>query len=52
MIFKPLFFALSALPFIRAQIAVGYYAGWHADEGFPLSSVSWSKYTAVNYAFA
>jgi chitinase len=32
-------------------IASAWYAGWHARD-FPLSKVSWSKYTQVTYAFA
>ncbi|KIY73978.1 glycoside hydrolase family 18 protein [Cylindrobasidium torrendii FP15055 ss-10] len=45
--------ALSALPALaRAQFTAGYFTGWHATEGFPLSSVSWDKYDAVAYAFA
>ncbi|KIK69304.1 glycoside hydrolase family 18 protein [Collybiopsis luxurians FD-317 M1] len=31
--------------------SVAWYAGWHAPE-FPLSQVSWSKYTQLTYAFA
>ncbi|KAF8169494.1 chitinase [Pholiota molesta] len=33
-------------------VAAAWYAGWHADAGFPLSDVSWSKYTHLTYAFA
>lgn len=45
--------ALSALPALaRAQFTAGYFTGWHATEGFPLSSVSWDKYDGVAYAFA
>ncbi|KAG1736822.1 glycoside hydrolase family 18 protein [Suillus lakei] len=29
-----------------------WYAGWHATEGFPLSSVSWGKYNTLYYSFA
>ncbi|KAG2364062.1 glycoside hydrolase family 18 protein [Suillus spraguei] len=29
-----------------------WYAGWHATKGFPLSSVSWSKYNTLYYSFA
>ena len=28
-----------------------YYAGWHAED-YPLSDVSWSKYTHVIYSVA
>ncbi|KAF6763139.1 endochitinase [Ephemerocybe angulata] len=31
-------------------IAAAWYAGWHAAD-FPLSAVSWSKYTHMTYAF-
>lgn len=34
-----------------AKVATAWYAGWHADD-FPLSKVSWSKYTQLTYAFA
>lgn len=33
-------------------VATAWYAGWHADEGFPLEAVPWSKYTQLTYAFA
>ncbi|KAI0317778.1 chitinase [Amylostereum chailletii] len=32
-------------------VAATWYAGWHSDD-FPLSSVSWDKYTHITYAFA
>ncbi|KAF9463284.1 chitinase [Collybia nuda] len=32
-------------------VAAAWYAGWHAKD-FPLSKVSWSKYTHMTYAFA
>lgn len=31
--------------------SVSWYAGWHSAD-FPLSQVSWSKYTQLTYAFA
>lgn len=34
------------------MIAATYFAGYHADEGFPLSSMPWDRYTEVKYAFA
>ncbi|PPQ78226.1 hypothetical protein CVT25_015545 [Psilocybe cyanescens] len=36
------------------KVASAWYAGWHADStpGFPLSEVSWSKYTHLTYSFA
>ncbi|KAJ7094485.1 glycoside hydrolase family 18 protein [Mycena belliarum] len=36
------------------KIATAWYAGWHAnsDPGFPLSKVSWEKYTQLTYSFA
>lgn len=35
----------------NSKIAAAWYAGWHAQY-FPLSQVSWSKYTHIIYAFA
>lgn len=35
-----------------SKVATGWFAGWHADTGFPVSRVSWSKYTDLTYAFA
>lgn len=32
-------------------VAYTWYAGWHGTE-FPPDKLSWSKYTAVTYAFA
>jgi chitinase len=46
--------SLVFLPSVQAQtsqVAATWYAGWHATE-YPLSSVSWSKYNTVYYAFA
>ncbi|RDB20192.1 Chitinase A1 [Hypsizygus marmoreus] len=34
------------------KVATAWYAGWHSTNGFPLSKVSWSKYTHLTYAFA
>ena len=34
------------------QVAAGWYTGWQSTTGFPLSNVSWSKYTHLTYAFA
>ncbi|ESK94160.1 glycoside hydrolase family 18 protein [Moniliophthora roreri MCA 2997] len=34
-----------------AAIAKAYYPGWGSDD-FPLSKVTWSKYTHLTYAFA
>ncbi|KAJ8588522.1 glycoside hydrolase family 18 protein [Rhizopogon salebrosus TDB-379] len=53
-------FALSAVcakipaarPRSTSSVAATWYAGWHATEGFPLSSVSWEKYNTVYYSFA
>ncbi|KAF8969395.1 endochitinase [Flammula alnicola] len=36
----------------KSKVAAAWYAGWHADAGFPLSKVSWSKYTHLTYSFA
>lgn len=35
-----------------SKVAAAWYAGWHADAGFPLSEVPWSKYTHLTYSFA
>ncbi|KAJ6583772.1 glycoside hydrolase family 18 protein [Mycena sp. CBHHK59/15] len=37
-----------------SKVATAWYAGWHADSApaFPLSKVSWEKYTHLTYAFA
>lgn len=32
-------------------LATAWYAGWHSTD-FPLTNVSWEKYTAMIYAFA
>ena len=32
-------------------VAAAWYAAWHSDD-FPLSKVSWSKYSSMIYAFA
>ncbi|KAF8070443.1 endochitinase [Lyophyllum atratum] len=32
-------------------VSAAWYAGWHVTDQ-PLSAVSWSKYTVINYAFA
>ncbi|KAI0000659.1 chitinase [Russula compacta] len=32
-------------------IASSWYAGWHSED-FPISNISWNKYTSVIYAFA
>ncbi|GLB37398.1 putative glycosyl hydrolase 18 family protein [Lyophyllum shimeji] len=39
----------SSLP--GSLVSTAWYAGWHATS-LPLSAVSWSKYTEMNYAFA
>ncbi|EAU84319.1 endochitinase [Coprinopsis cinerea okayama7 len=36
----------------RGKVAAAWYAGWHATTGYPLSRVSWKKYTHLTYAFA
>ncbi|KAK2012516.1 family 18 glycosyl hydrolase [Colletotrichum eremochloae] len=33
-------------------VASGYFAGYHANRGFPVSSIPWNKYSDVKYAFA
>ncbi|KAG2365438.1 glycoside hydrolase family 18 protein [Suillus spraguei] len=38
---------LSTLP-----VAATWFAGWHASDAFPPSSISWDKYNAVYYSFA
>ncbi|KAH6915081.1 endochitinase [Coprinopsis sp. MPI-PUGE-AT-0042] len=34
------------------KVAAAWYAGWHTTAGYPLSSVPWSRYTHLTYAFA
>lgn len=36
----------------HSKVAAAWYTGWHADAGFPLSAVPWSKYTHLTYSFA
>ena len=38
----------------HGKVAAAWYTGWHATgtAEFPLSKVSWSKYTHITYAFA
>ncbi|KAH7143561.1 glycoside hydrolase superfamily [Dactylonectria macrodidyma] len=33
-------------------VASTYFAGFHANRGFPVSDMSWDKFTDVKYAFA
>ncbi|KAL0939917.1 glycoside hydrolase family 18 protein [Colletotrichum truncatum] len=33
-------------------VASTYFAGYHANRGFPVSAMPWEKYTDVKYAFA
>jgi hypothetical protein len=33
-------------------VASTYFAGYHAERGFPVSSMPWEKYTDAKYAFA
>ncbi|KAK1983998.1 family 18 glycosyl hydrolase [Colletotrichum cereale] len=33
-------------------VASTYFAGYHANRGFPVSSIPWEKFTDVKYAFA
>lgn len=33
-------------------VAATYFAGYHIDDGFPVSSMSWDRYTEVKYSFA
>ncbi|KAJ8594048.1 glycoside hydrolase [Rhizopogon salebrosus TDB-379] len=57
LVILPLFALLGVCAKIPAAgstspIAATWYAGWHATEGFPLSSVSWEKYDTIYYSFA
>ncbi|OAX34531.1 glycoside hydrolase family 18 protein [Rhizopogon vinicolor AM-OR11-026] len=51
-------FALSAvcvnIPDVESTspIAASWYAGFHATEGAPLSSINWKKYNTIYYSFA
>ncbi|KAF9003663.1 endochitinase [Cyathus striatus] len=44
----------SALPRDDQKVAAAWYTGWHSDgtPSFPLSQVSWGKYTHMTFAFA
>ncbi|KZV72372.1 glycoside hydrolase family 18 protein [Peniophora sp. CONT] len=33
-------------------VAATWFAGWHADQGFSVSNISWDKYTHITYSFA
>lgn len=33
-------------------VASTYFAGYHIDDGYPVSSIQWDKYNEVVYAFA
>ncbi len=57
----PSLLALSSLSLIHAaerdvdcedKVATTWFTGWHANEGFNVSDVPWSKYTEVTFAFA
>ncbi|ESK83904.1 glycoside hydrolase family 18 protein [Moniliophthora roreri MCA 2997] len=55
-LFPSLILLLSTLSFSTpanagAHIAKAYYPGWNSND-FPLSKVTWSKYTHLTYAFA
>ncbi|KAF4448084.1 hypothetical protein F53441_8476 [Fusarium austroafricanum] len=44
---------VSAAPSAKSDlVASTYFAGFHANRGFPLSKMQWSKFTDVKYAFA
>ncbi|KAF8992509.1 glycoside hydrolase superfamily [Cyathus striatus] len=42
------------LPVTSEKVSAAWYAGWHAESipGFPLSDISWEKYTHMTFAFA
>jgi chitinase len=45
----------SAIPPVNSEgylVASTYFAGFHANRGFPVSAMPWNKYTDVKYAFA
>lgn len=33
-------------------VAATYFAGYHTDDGFPVSEMPWDRYTEVKYSFA
>ncbi|KAF8508013.1 chitinase [Hysterangium stoloniferum] len=33
-------------------VATSWFAGWHVNTGFPVSDISWDKYTHLSYSFA
>ncbi|KAI1038207.1 hypothetical protein LB503_012120 [Fusarium chuoi] len=45
----------SVIPPVNSEgylVASTYFAGFHANRGFPVSAMPWDKYTDVKYAFA
>ncbi|KAK2058009.1 family 18 glycosyl hydrolase [Colletotrichum caudatum] len=44
--------AAEPCPPAGGKVASTYFAGYHANRGFPVSSIPWEKYTDVKYAFA
>ncbi|KAF4588706.1 hypothetical protein EYR40_010260 [Pleurotus pulmonarius] len=36
----------------RSKVATAWFAGWHADQGFPVNKINWSQYTEMAYSFA
>lgn len=42
----------ASYPTSPSLVASTYFAGFHANRGFPVSDMSWDKFTDVKYAFA
>ncbi|KAH6984513.1 glycoside hydrolase superfamily [Ilyonectria sp. MPI-CAGE-AT-0026] len=42
----------AAVSYPSSLVASTYFAGFHANRGFPVSDMSWDKFTDVKYAFA
>lgn len=42
----------ASYPSSPSLVASTYFAGFHANRGFPVSDMPWDKFTDVKYAFA
>ncbi|KAF7421024.1 hypothetical protein PC9H_011543 [Pleurotus ostreatus] len=40
------------VPLATKKVATAWFAGWHADQGYPVSKINWSQYTEMAYSFA
>ena len=44
--------AAYADPSAPGLVASTYFAGFHANKGFPIAAMPWNKYTDAKWAFA